>query len=159
MGECEEILPPKCGKEDFEVTTTTQINSTKEEGEENKNNNENNNTVINKRRRRKQSGFPVLIRPLNGDGPAPPLVMFTKSSSKRRRPTQIDKRNFIVKDELIKNEKEKIVKSFETTVKTTLLENKKRNSLETTIETTTTTVTKPLTTSLSTSFNELIKDR
>nr|CAD2137806.1 unnamed protein product [Meloidogyne enterolobii] len=121
MGECEEILPPKCGKEDFEITTT-QINNTKEE--ENKNNNENNNTVINKRRRRKQSGFPVLIRPLNGDGPAPPLVMFTKSSSKRRRPTQIDKRNFIVKDELIKNEKEKTVKSFETTVKTTLLENK-----------------------------------
>uniref|UniRef100_A0A914LN45 VWFA domain-containing protein n=1 Tax=Meloidogyne incognita TaxID=6306 RepID=A0A914LN45_MELIC len=158
MGECEEILPPKCGKEDFKITTT-QINSTKEEEEENKNNNENNNTVINKRRRRKQSGFPVLIRPLNGDGPAPPLVMFTKSSSKRRRPTQIDKRNFIVKDELIKNEKEKIVKSFETTVKTTLLENKKRNSIETTIETTTTT-TKPLitTNSLSTSFDELIKD-
>lgn len=88
------------------------------------------------------------------------VYKFLESSSKRRRPTQIDKRNFIVKDELIKNEKEKIVKSFETTVKTTLLENKKRNSIETTIETTTTT-TKPLitTNSLSTSFDELIKDR
>ncbi|KAL7078899.1 hypothetical protein ACQ4LE_002624, partial [Meloidogyne hapla] len=146
MGECEEILPPKCGKD---VEITTQLN-TKEE------NNENNNTVISKRRR-KQAGFPVLIRPLNGDGPPPTLVMFTKSSSKRRRPTQIDKRNFIVKDELIKNEKEKIVKSFETTVKTSLLENKKEIE-KTTIETTT---TKPLiiTSTLSTTLsNELIKE-